>query len=153
MRQQQGATLFSTLAILAVLTVVGTSAARLSVVDIKVASNEQQKVATSQQTSNELINITRPEVLYEWLERKKKDPDDKGIDDIHTEKLLVKRDITAADVDYTCIGNGGAVSIGIDAPSCSIFDFNAGINRKGTGFKDNHYRGAAKEKPTKTNIY
>lgn len=153
MRKQKGATLFSALTILVVLTIVGISAVRISVVDIKVASNEEQKVATSQLTSNALIDITKPVFLYNWLERKKKDPDDLGIDDVTNGKIHAKRTISSAEVEYPCMGNGGAVSIGIDAPSCRVFEFNVDVSKKGSGVKDSHFRGAGKEVPRNSNVY
>jgi len=143
--KEQGATLISALSILLVLTIVGLASARMSIIDIKVASNEEQQMMLYQEAENALRTITTPENLYTWMEAQKSGG--VGIADIVTSKLNAKTDITALDREYACVGNGGAVSIGPEVPACNLYDFHIDIKKKGLGARDVHHRGVGKEAP------
>ena len=142
---ERGATLISALSILLVLTIVGLSSARMSIIDIKVASNEEQQMMLYQEAENALKTIARPEKLYTWMEAQRSGGI--GIPDIATTKLKIKTDITALNREYACVGNGGAVSIGPEVPVCNLYDFHIDIKKKGLGTRDVHHRGAGKEAP------
>ena len=149
--KEQGATLLSVVSILLVLTIVGLSAARMSILDIKVSSNEEQQMMLYQEAENSLRTITNPEKLYTWMEAQKNGG--VGIDDIVTAQYKAKTGITALNRKYACVGNGGAVSIGPDAPTCNLYDFQVDIKKKGLGTNDVHHRGAGKEVPHNGGIY
>lgn len=149
--KEQGATLISSLSILLVLTIVGISSARMSIIDIKVASNDEQQMMLYQEAENTLKTITRPEKLYAWMEAKRSG--DIGIADIITSELNAKTDITALNREYACIGNGGAVSIGPEVPVCNLYDFHIDIKKKGLGAREVHHRGAGKEAPHNDGSY
>ena len=144
-RKEQGATLISALAILLVITMIGISAARMSIIDTKVASNSEQQMMLYQEAENALKTITHPEKLYTWMEAQKNGG--VGIADIITSKIKAKTDIRALNRDYACIGSGGAVSIGPEVPSCELYDFHIDISKKGLGTNETHHRGAGKEVP------
>jgi Tfp pilus assembly protein PilX len=146
-KKEQGATLFSALAILSVLTIVSISSARMSIMDIRVASNDEQQLMMYQEAENALKKITKPVKLYDWIEARRADNSAKGIADIDASHTKAKANITNLKTEYACIGNGGAVSIGPEVPSCELYDFHIDINKKGTGTRDIHHRGAGKEVP------
>jgi hypothetical protein len=145
--KQKGATLFTALAILTVLTIVSLSSARMSIIDIKVASNDEQQMMIYQEAENALKKITKPVKLYEWIEARREDTSAKGIDDIITVNLTAKTNITNIETEYACVGKGSAVSIGPEVPSCELYDFHIDINKEGSGTRDIHHRGAGKEVP------
>jgi len=146
-RKEKGATLFTALAILMVLTIVSLSSARMSIIDIKVASNDEQQMMMYQEAENALKKITKPVKLYEWIEARRNNSGTKGIDDIITLNLTAKTNITQLETEYACVGKGGAVSIGPEVPSCELYDFHIDINKEGSGTRDIHHRGAGKEVP------
>ena len=145
--KQKGATLFPALSILIVLTIISLSSARMSIMDIKVASNDEQQMMMYQEAENALKRITKPVKLYEWIEARRDDSSVKGIDDIETAGLKTKTNITDLNTEYACVGKGGAVSIGPEVPSCQLYDFHVDINKQGLGTRDVHHRGAGKEVP------
>jgi hypothetical protein len=152
-KKEQGATLFSALAILSVLTIVSISSARMSIMDIRVASNDEQQLMMYQEAENALKRITKPVKLYEWIEARRDNPSVKGIDDIESAGLKAKTNITNLNTEYACVGKGGAVSIGPDAPFCELYDFHIDINKQGLGTRDAHHRGAGKEVPHNNGSY
>ncbi|HFC93248.1 MAG TPA: hypothetical protein ENJ51_10615 [Leucothrix mucor] len=145
--KQKGATLFTALMILIALTIVGISSTRMSILDIKVSKNDEQQMMLYQEAENALKKITKPIKLYEWIEARRADSSAHGIDDINTAHLKAKTNITNLNTEYACVGKGGAVSIGPEVPFCGLYDFHIDINKKGTGSRDIHHRGAGKEMP------
>lgn len=152
-KKEQGATLFSALAILSVLTIVSLSSARMSIMDIRVASNDEQQLMVYQEAENALKRITKPLKLYEWIEARRDDSGAKGIDDIESAGLKAKTNITDLNTEYACVGKGGAVSIGPGVPFCELYDFHVDINKQGLGTRDVHHRGAGKEVPHNNGSY
>jgi hypothetical protein len=100
-----------------------------------------------QEAENALKKITKPVKLYDWIEARRADNSAKGIADIDASHTKAKANITNLNTEYACVGNGGAVSIGPEVPSCELYDFHIDINKKGTGTRDIHHRGAGKEVP------
>jgi len=145
--KEKGATLFTALVILIVLTMVSLSSARMSIIDIKVASNDEQQMMLYQEAENALKKITKPVKLYEWIEARRANSSAKGIDNIVTLNLTAKTNITNLETEYACVGKGGAVSIGPETPACKLYDFHVDINKEGSGTRDIHHRGAGKEVP------
>ena len=146
-KKQKGATLFTALSILMVLTIVGISSTRMSILDINISKNDEQQMMLYQEAENALKKITKPIKLYEWIEERRADSSANGIDDIDTTHLKAKASITNLNTEYACVGKGGAVSIGPEVPFCGLYDFHIDINKKGTGSRDIHHRGAGKEMP------
>ncbi len=152
-KKQQGATLFTALSILTVLTIISLSAARMSIMDIRVASNDEQQMMMYQEAENALKRITKPVKLYEWIEARRNNASAKGIADIVTTATKAKTNITDLNTEYACVGKGGAVSIGPSVPSCQLYDFHIDINKQGLGMRDIHHRGAGKEVPHNNGSY
>ncbi len=152
-KKEQGATLFTALSILTVLTIVSISSARMSIMDIRVASNDEQQMMMYQEAENALKRITKPVKLYEWIEARRENSTAKGIDDIETTKTKAKTNITNLNTEYACVGKGGAVSIGPSVPFCELYDFHIDINKQGLGIRDVHHRGAGKEVPHNNGSY
>ena len=152
-KKEQGATLFSALAILSVLTIVSLSSARMSIMDIRVASNDEQQLMMYQEAENALKRITKPVKLYDWIEARRDDSSAKGIDDMESAGLKAKTNITDLNTEYACVGKGGAVSIGPGVPFCELYDFHVDINKQGLGTRDVHHRGAGKEVPHNNGSY
>ena len=146
-RKEQGATLFTALSILMVLTIISITSARISIIDIKVASNDEQQMMMYQEAENALKKITKPVKLYEWIEARRDNASAKGIADIATTGLKAKTNITDLNTEYACVGKNGAVSIGPEVPFCELYDFHIDINKEGLGTRDVHHRGAGKEVP------
>ncbi|MCK5812955.1 MAG: pilus assembly PilX N-terminal domain-containing protein [Cocleimonas sp.] len=152
-KKEKGATLFSALSILTVLTIVSISSARMSIMDIRVASNDEQQMMMYQEAENALKRITKPVKLYEWIEARRNDSGAKGIDDIESAGLKAKTNITDLNTEYACVGGDGAVSIGPEVPFCELYDFHIDINKQGLGTRDVHHRGAGKEVPHNNGSY
>jgi Tfp pilus assembly protein PilX len=146
-KKQKGATLFTALMMLIVLTIVSISSTRMSILDIKVSRNDEQQMMMYQEAENALKKITKPIKLYEWIEARRANSSAKGIADIDASHTKAKANITNLNTEYACIGKGGAVSIGPEVPFCGLYDFHIDINKKGTGSRDIHHRGAGKEMP------
>jgi Tfp pilus assembly protein PilX len=151
--KQKGATLFTALAILIVLTIVSIFSTRMSIIDIKVSQNDEQQMMVYQEAENALKKITNPVKLYEWIEVRRTGNGAEWDGDIDTVHLKAKANITNLNTEYACVGKGGAVSIGPEVPSCRLYDFHIDINKKGTGTRDIHHRGAGKEMPRNSGIY
>ncbi len=152
-KKEQGATLFTAISILTVLTIISISAARMSIMDIRVASNDEQQMMMYQKAENALKQITKPVKLYEWIEARRKNSSAKGIEDITTNETKAKTNITDLKTEYACVGRGGAVSIGPSVPFCELYDFHIDISKQGLGMRDIHHRGAGKEVPHNNGSY
>ena len=150
-RNQQGATLFTALVFLILMTIVSVSAAKLSILDLLIAGNNQQQMELYQETENDLKELaTVPELyvpivpdpnLFNTLTGVYKLPYDSNKPD-------VVQQITDNRKSYTCIGFSGlAISMGPDVPKCDLYDFQVITSKTHTSAKDRHNRGAGKEKP------
>ena len=145
--REKGATLFTALVFLTLMTIVSVSAAKISMIDGLMAGNNQQKMELYQQTSNDLNNHTNPGRLLPILQQQHVNTAwSKAItqDASHphrSEKIenRVKK--------YHCAGNGLATSIGPDTPPCYLFDFEVKNKKAYSSAKEQHTRGAGKEFP------
>ena len=152
LKQQQGATLFTALTFLFLMTIVTVSASRISIQDTFIAKNIQQKQLLFQQTENDLAQLTRVVELYAPLvgEGGASFDESTGIyklpEDQH--KAGTEQFITDLSTRYQCGPmNGLAISIGPDTNHCDLYDFKVGSRAQNTGVRDRHNRGAGKEKP------
>lgn len=150
--KQRGATLFTALTFLLLMTVVTVTASKISIQDTYIANNTQQKQLLFQQTENDLAELTTVIELYVPLtgEGGAEFNDLTGIYKLplETEKLGTVQAITDLDKRYQCGGfNGKAISIGPDTNHCFLYDFRVGSRAQNTGARDRHNRGAGKEKP------
>ena len=65
--KQQGATLFTALVFLLLMTIVSVSAAKISMLDVMVSGNNQQQMELFQKTARELDEHAKPEKLIKLL--------------------------------------------------------------------------------------
>ena len=151
--KQRGATLFTSLVFLALMTVVSVSATKVSILDVLVAGNNQQQIRNFQDTENELKKLTRvEELMVPMLEET---PADKfntttGIFSVPAKSgdHGVEREIRDTFKRYSCGGfEGQAVSVGPDVAPCDLYDFQVRQRSSNSGIRDRHNRGAGKEKP------
>ncbi len=151
LKQQQGATLFTALTFLFLMTIVTVSASRISIQDTFIAKNTQQKQLLFQQTENDLTHLATPVELYsplvgeggasfDGLTGTYKLPEDQH-------KAGTEQFITDLSTNYECGPKFGAVSIGPGTIYCSLYDFRVNSRAQNTGVRDRHNRGAGKEKP------
>lgn len=157
--KQKGATLFTALVLLTLMTIVSVSAAKLSILDVLMAGNNQQKMELYQQTSNDLIGLTSVVELYKPMLKIPGhffDPIT-GIYSLlkNPAKPYTEMQITDPSKSYSCNGfNGQATSIGPNVPPCDLYDFQVKSTKGNSSVRDRHNRGAGKEKPNpKKNSY
>jgi len=150
--KQRGATLFTALTFLLLMTIVTVSASKISFQDTYIANNTQQKQLLFQQTENDLSQLTKVVELYVPLtgEGGAEFDDATGVYKlpIDNDKLGTSQEITDLKKQYQCGGfDGKAISIGPDTNHCFLYDFQVNSRARNTGARDRHNRGAGKEKP------
>jgi len=152
-KKQKGATLFTSLVFLALMTIVSVTAAKVSMLDVFVAGNNQQQMMLYQSTANDLKELTTVVQLYAPLVN---DPVSAKFNEItgiyellaDTNKPHITQQIIDKEKTYECGGFAGqAISIGPNVPICDLYDFQVKSWKQNTGVKDRHNRGAGKEKP------
>ena len=152
-RKQKGATLFTALVFLILMTIVSVTATKIAMLDVLMAGNNQQQMMLYQSTSNDLKELTTVVNLYAPLIN---DPvsakfnETTGIYELAAvaKKPHITQQITDKEKTYQCGGfDGQAISIGPNVPTCDLYDFQVKSGRQTTGAKDRHNRGAGKEKP------
>jgi len=148
-KKQTGATLFTSLVFLILMTIVGVSAAKISMLDVFMSGNNQQRMEVFQTTSAQLKDATSVVNLYVPLV----DPN-MGQRGIWTHTITDTRNPNTTKTiynkvrKYQCGGfDGEAVSIGPDVPPCYLFDFKAASKKDNGSARDRHNRGAGKEFP------
>lgn len=147
-RKQRGATLFTALVFLALMTIVSVSATKISMLDILVSGNNEQQMRLFQTTENDLNGLSTPVKLLPVLSA-----EGFGAPWIHelptnSMKPHTKEEIASRNLEYYCGGfNGQAVSMGPDVPPCFLYDFKVEASLSNSGVKDKHIRGAGKEFP------
>ncbi len=150
-RKQRGATLFTSLVFLALMTIVSVSAAKISMLDVLVSGNNQQQMMLFQQTENDLQLLATVPELYDPLTGKggAAFDDNTGIYElVDSTKPNLTQQITDKEKRYSCGGFAGkAISIGPSVSPCDLYDFQVDSVMQGTGVKDRHNLGAGKEKP------
>lgn len=149
--QQQGATLFTTLMILLAITILSVSAARISTIDIQVASNEQQRMMLYQKAESMLSEFSSINQLDSYLKTGAVDQQD--LDRFTDGNYHIDANIEEINSMYFCLGSGGAAaSLGIEAPCCQIYDFKVKVSHKSSSSVETHYRGAGKERAAGCNL-
>ncbi|WP_299876460.1 pilus assembly PilX N-terminal domain-containing protein [uncultured Cocleimonas sp.] len=144
-RRQRGATLFTSLVFLALMTIVSVSASKISMMDVLISGNNEQSMRVFQTTANDLKKLTTPVNFYEayivnehgapWTHELPSEP-------------TKEQKITSRNKEYYCGGfNGLAVSLGSDTSPCFLFDFNVNGKLPNSSIRDAHFRGAGKEFP------
>lgn len=154
--KQRGATLFTALVFLLLMTIVSVSAAKIASLDALIAGNNQQVMMAFQQTDKTLKDITNPVVVITAIQ------DNDGVRTEWTKSLPQSaakpytvnavRDIANRIQDYPCKSDGLATSFGSEnAPSCYVFDLSSEDRLEFINIKDKHFRGAGKALPNTSN--
>ena len=148
--KQKGATLFTALVFLALMTIVSVSASKISMMDALVAGNNQRQMELYQDTSKDLKDLTTVVNLYKPMVKIPGDVFDPitGIYVVPDTPAGKEMQITDPNKRYSCGGfEGKAVSIGPSVSPCDLYDFQVKSGRVNTGARDQHNRGGGKEKP------
>jgi len=145
-RKQKGATLMTVMTFLVLMTVVSVSATKISILDVLVSGNDQQRIIAFQAAENNLAQFAKisslnvafsadgfnnPAQQYKTL-------------DSNNELSQIITDMTES---YPCEREGSGSSMGASAPPCSLYDFQILLNQKNTGARENHHRGGGKMVP------
>ncbi len=153
-QQQRGATLFTSLVFLALMTVVSVSATRVSILDVLIAGNNQQQIRNFQDTENELKKLTRVDDLAVPMLNEAPGEEFNEITGVYNvpprsaSETGIDRQITDTGKRYPCGGfEGQAVSIGPDVSPCDLYDFQVRHKMTNSSVRDRHNRGGGKEKP------
>ena len=150
LKKQQGATLFTTLVFLVLMTLVSVSATKISIRDVMISGNEQQQSLLFQQTENQLkpmVNINQLIQAYGPTGFQPNVPNSTNKYKLGSSTAYTEKVITDLPVLYPCERNGVAASIGMGAPPCDLFDFQVRSNSQTSGARDKHHRGAGKMIP------
>jgi len=150
--KQKGATLFTALIFLALMTIVSVSAAKISMLDVLVSGNNQQQMELFQETARQIDEHTDPAKLLKLVLNTtayEKATVEWSHDYPETAaKPGVQENITNRNVNYQCGAiNGLATSQG-QSNKCHLFDFEVKTNKKSSSASERHVRGAGKEYPT-----
>ncbi len=147
-KKQRGATLFTALVFLMLMTIVSVSATKISMLDILVSGNNEQHMRIFQTTENDLNELVTPAILLPVLQTEgfgapwKHELPGKSLKP-HTDEEIISRNL-----EYDCGGfDGKAVSLGPDVPPCYLYDFKVESSLSNSGIQDKHVRGAGKEYP------
>ncbi len=144
-KKQQGATLFTSLVFLALMTIIGVSATKISIMDLLVSGNNTQSMMMFQETANELKKFTNPISFFTAFSHNKHG---EPWEYTFSSNSNDEKKITSRHKEYYCGGfNGLAVSIGPDVSPCFLYDFDVRRKKSHSSISDRHFRGAGKEFP------
>jgi len=148
--KQKGATLFTALVFLTLMTIVSVSATKISMLDILVASNNQQNMLLFQSTSNQLKETATINNLQLTFTEDGFTGNVSGNDNLFEfddSPENIEERITDMTLEYPCERQGAASSIGPNAPACDLYDFQVRSSLNNSSARDQHNRGAGKMVP------
>jgi len=145
-KNQSGITLITSLVMLLAMTIIGVTAVKISSVDLLVAGNYQQQLSVYQEAETKIRRDVSFYRLHDWIMEEKQPP-------VTSKAAMTSNaEVTDLESEYPCKGRSNlANSLGPDAPACKLFMFSIDANIKGTGAKENHYKGAGKQFPNRSN--
>jgi hypothetical protein len=142
---QQGASLLVGLVILLVISILGVSSVRLSILDTLMASNDEQQMLVTQTSETAKKQVVYFYHLFKWIS------EGENPDDITTtiKSTHISSRITLDSGEfYPCFGQAGeAMSLGPAAPKCRVFSFEIDSKIAGTGAQEKLVKGEGKEFP------
>ncbi len=153
-KKQQGATLFTTMTFMVLMTIVGVSASKVSLQDMYMANNEQQRMLLFQKTEIRLNQFTRTQNLVQTFSA-----DGSFLANVSGREQFkfanadlqsegVTQFINNLPVLYPCESQGRGTSLGNGAPAeCDLYDFQISSSANNTNASDKHHRGAGKMVP------
>jgi len=128
------------------MTIIGITAIKISSVDLLIASNFQQQLSVYQAAETKIQSDVNFYHLYNWM------MDDKQPPASIKDRMISNAEVADLKRDYPCKGRSNlANSLGPDSPTCKLFLFAIDAKIKGTGVKENHYKGAGKQFPNQSN--
>lgn len=151
--KQKGATLFTALTFLSLMTIVGVSASKNSILDLLASNNDQQQSLLYNYSENKLIEVTSVPKLYIPMVKKdgasfSETTGEYSFPSATEEGIVIRQKITDKKIRYECNGfDGKALSLGPNVPRCDLYDFEAKVTKQYSASKARHNRGAGKEKP------
>lgn len=150
--KQKGATLFTALVFLALMTIVSVSAAKISMFDVLVSGNNQQQMELFQETAREIDDHARPANLLKLVINTDAYSNPRVAWDHNYPSIAAKpnlqKSITNRVIEYPCGAiNGLATSQGA-GNSCRLYDFEVRTRKQNSSARDRHARGGGKEYPT-----
>jgi len=144
--KQEGATLMVVMSFLVLMTIVTVSATKISILDVLISGNDQQRVVAYTATENNLTLHAQTSALNEAFSND-------GFDNIKQQYEMddsttaITKLITDMTQIYTCERDGVASSVGGGAPDCKLYDFQIFLNQQNTGVRANHHKGGGKMVP------
>jgi len=151
-KKQQGATLFTTLVFMVLMTVVGVSASKVSIQDMLMAGNEQQRMLLFQKSEYRLNQFSKTNRLSQAMSTGVGfTPNVPGTNQFKFDNSLLQSQgiveiINDMGQKFECERAGIATSIGSGATTeCDLYDFQ--INSRDSHARDRHFRGAGKMVP------
>ena len=144
--RQQGATLLTVMIFLVLMTIVTISASQISIMDILISGNDQQRVVAYQTAENNMTEFATTSSWYKAFASGGFDNDKQQYKTSDSTNEL-SRIITDLLETYPCERQGSGSSLGGGTPPCKLYDFKILLNQKNTGARENHRRGAGKMIP------
>ena len=139
--KQSGMTLFTSLMMLLVMTILGVTAIKISSVDLLIANNYQKKLQVYQAAESKIQKDVDFYWLYRWMTTDANAPTD------DEDGVVSKSEVLDVGEEYQCTPNNLATSLGPDSTPCRIYMFQVEASMKSTGARAAHYQGAGKLTP------
>ena len=149
-KKQKGATLVTALVFLLLMTMLSVTASKVSMIDILIAGNNQQKMILYQDTHNQLKDTATIEKLNVTFTENGFTSNVTGTDDLFdfsNSPNNIDERITDLQIEYPCKRDGLGSSIGPNAPPCDLYDFRVRARLQNSNAVDQHHRGAGKMIP------
>ncbi len=152
--KQRGATLFTALIMLLVMTIIAFTSIKMSTLDLLIAGNEQQKMLLFQETETKLSQLA----ISNRLNQTFTETGFVGNLTDNTEVFLFAANaaqpdfseiITSMQDYYPCERLGVGTSMGSNAPVCDLYDFQIKAKKAVSNVKAKHHRGSGKMVPKK----
>ncbi len=144
--KQEGATLMVVMSFLVLMTIVTVSATKISILDVLVSGNDQQRVIAYNTAANDLTEYTQASALDEAYSHDGFDNALQQYKAADSTPALTKY-ITDMEQTYYCERDGLGSSLGGGAPECKLYDFQILLNQKNTGVREDHRNGGGKMVP------
>lgn len=148
--KQQGATLITALMMLLVMTLLGVAAIKMSILDMLIAGNDQQRMLLYQETHTSLSELAITKKLKATLTVDGFEGNTNNQEYLfaaNPAKKGIRETITDMQERYPCERAGVSSSIGPNAPVCDLYDFQINAKKAASGVSEIHHRGSGKMVP------
>ncbi len=144
--KQEGATLMVVMSFLVLMTIVTVSATKISILDVLISGNDQQRVISFRELENNLTQYAKTDSLNDAFAADGFNNAQEQFTTTDSTSELTKK-ITDLSEQYPCERNGRGSSLGGGAPPCRLYDFQVLSNQQNTGAREDHRRGGGKMVP------